>query len=106
MSELVKLCSADDISDGEPKRVLIDNFPPLAVYNVAGKFFVTDDTCTHGMASLTEGYQEGDQIECPFHGGAFDIKTGEPTAFPCSDPIKTYPVVEQDGDIYIRPDAT
>lgn len=64
MSQLVKLCSSDDINMGEPKRVLIDNFPPLAVYNAEGTFYVTDDNCTHRMASQVEGYQEGDQIEC------------------------------------------
>ncbi len=102
MSELVRLCSAADLTEAEPLRVLVDDFPPLAVYCIDGAHYVTDDTCTHGQASLAEGYLEGEVIECPFHGGAFNIKTGEPTEFPCSEAIKTYVVVEQGGDICIR----
>jgi ethylbenzene dioxygenase ferredoxin component len=67
--------------------------------------FITDDTCTHGSASLSEGYLEGDVIECPFHGGAFDIRTGEPTAFPCAEALRTYAAIIQDGFIYIEPET-
>ena len=105
MSELVRLCSVSDLTDDEPRRVVIEDFPPLAIYRVDGEIYVTDDTCTHGMASLAEGYLEGEEIECPFHGGAFNVKTGEPTSFPCAEALKTYITVTQDGDIYIRPGA-
>ena len=102
MSDLVKLCSVSDVIDDEPRRVVIEDFPPLAIYRVDGAIYVTDDTCTHGMASLAEGYLDGEEIECPFHGGAFNVKTGEPTAFPCAEALKTYSAILQDGDIYIQ----
>jgi ethylbenzene dioxygenase ferredoxin subunit len=102
VSDLVKLCLAAELTEGEPRQLLLEGFPPLAVYCIDGAYYVTDDTCTHGMASLSEGYQEGEEIECPFHGGAFNIKSGEPTEFPCSEPIKTYPVIEHDGGICIQ----
>jgi ethylbenzene dioxygenase ferredoxin component len=104
MTELVKLCAVSEVLTDEPKRIEIENFPPLAVYALDGEFYVTDDTCTHGMASLADGYLEGEEIQCPFHGGAFSIKTGEATEFPCSDPLKTYQVSVQDDDIYIQAD--
>jgi len=65
----------------------------LAVYNVDGEFFVTDDACTHGPGSLSEGYIDGDVVECNFHNGQFNIKTGEVVAPPCMIPVKTYRVV-------------
>jgi ethylbenzene dioxygenase ferredoxin component len=105
MNGLVRLCSVADLDEAEPLRVVIDDFPPLAVYCVDGAYYVTDDTCTHGMASLADGYQEGDEIECPYHGGVFNIKSGEPTSFPCTEAIRTYVVVEQAGDICIRAGA-
>ena len=72
--------------------------PPLAVYNVEGQFFVTSNICTHNIAMLTDGYLEGDTIECPLHGGCFNVRSGEPTSFPCEKPLATYPsIVEQDS---------
>ena len=101
MSELVILCTASEVEEGKPLAVNVEGLPPLGVYKIEQEYYVTDNICTHGMAILTDGYQEGGEIECPFHGGAFDIKTGEATAFPCQIPIKTYPVTLQKDDICI-----
>lgn len=101
MSDLIILCAIDDVKEDEPLSVSPENFPLLAVYEYDGEYFVTDNSCTHGMAVLTEGYQDGDNIECPFHGGAFCIKTGEATAAPCVEPIKTYPVTIVNSNICI-----
>jgi nitrite reductase/ring-hydroxylating ferredoxin subunit len=74
----------------------------LAVFNVEGEFFVTDDACTHGPGSLSEGYIEGDVVECNFHNGQFNIKTGEVVAPPCMIPVKTYRTVVDDGKVFIE----
>jgi biphenyl 2,3-dioxygenase ferredoxin subunit len=63
---------------------------------------VTDDTCTHGPGSLSEGFIEGDEVECDFHNGKFNIKTGAVAAPPCMIPIKTYPAVVEDGRVWIE----
>jgi len=89
----IKVCLVDELSPGEAKQVQLKDRAPLAVYNLQGDFFITDDTCTHGDASLAEGEIEGDEIVCPFHLGKFDIRTGDVTAAPCSEPIKTYQVL-------------
>jgi nitrite reductase/ring-hydroxylating ferredoxin subunit len=75
----------------------------LAVYNLDGEYFVTDDLCTHGPGSLSEGYIEGDTIECDFHNGVFSIKTGEVLAPPCMIALRTYEVHVVDGKVYIDP---
>ena len=74
----------------------------VALYGVDGEVYATDNICTHGNAMLTDGYQDGGTIECPFHGGAFDIATGAATVFPCQIPLKTYAVEVDDGWIAIR----
>lgn len=86
------ICKTAEVSPGSVKRIEVDGLPPLAVYNVGGAFYVTDDTCTHGKASLAEGYVEGKEIECPWHGGRFDIATGQPTCLPAMEAIATYAV--------------
>ncbi|MBV8289085.1 MAG: non-heme iron oxygenase ferredoxin subunit, partial [Hyphomicrobiales bacterium] len=70
--------------------------------NLGGEFFVTDDHCTHGPGSLSEGFVDGDVIECNFHGGQFNIRTGAVVAPPCMVPIKTYPTVVENGKIFIE----
>jgi nitrite reductase/ring-hydroxylating ferredoxin subunit len=60
------ICKATEVVPGAVKRVEVEGLPPLAVYNLGGRFYVTDDTCTHGKASLAEGIVEGTSIECPW----------------------------------------
>ena len=101
MSELILLCKTEDVQEGVPVAVEMEGLPALAVFNVSGEYFVTEDLCSHGNAKLSDGYQDGEVIECPFHGGAFCIKTGAASALPCVAPIRTYPVIIQDGRICI-----
>ncbi|HEY2532630.1 MAG TPA: non-heme iron oxygenase ferredoxin subunit [Xanthobacteraceae bacterium] len=97
----LELCRTDDVARGAALKVEIDDLT-LAVFNVAGEFFVTDDLCTHGPGSLSEGYIEDDVVECNFHNGQFNIRTGEVVSPPCMVPIKTYPVIVVDGKVTIE----
>lgn len=97
----IRLCAAGDVAAGEILKVETGDLV-LAVYNVDGEFFVTDDACTHGPGSLSEGYLDGHVIECDFHNGAFDVRTGEVVAPPCMVPIKTYKVVVEGEDVMIE----
>ena len=72
----------------------------LAVFNLNGTFYVTDDMCTHAMASLAGGEILDGRIYCPLHGGAFDIATGEAVESPCTEPLRTYEVFAEDGLLY------
>ncbi len=64
----------------------------IALYNLGGEIYATDDICTHAYASLADGYVEGELIECPLHGGCFDIKTGKAMTPPVTDDLKVYEV--------------
>ena len=96
----IALCSTADVAVGTPLRVEADGLV-LAVFNLDGEFFVTDDACTHGPGSLGEGYVDGDVVECNFHGGQFNIRTGEVVAPPCMEPVKTYPTRVENGMVVI-----
>jgi len=102
MVENLQLCRADKLEEGAPLAVMLPSMPPLAVYRIGDSYFVTDNTCTHGNAMLTEGYQDGGIIECPFHGGTFDIRTGEAKTFPCQVALRTYPAFVAEGWILIE----
>jgi len=88
--ELVKVCNAEDVPPGGSFRVEVGAYPPLAVFNIDGEFFVINDTCSHGEASLCDGEIEGGQVECPWHNAKFCIKTGQALTFPAVEPQKRY----------------
>jgi nitrite reductase/ring-hydroxylating ferredoxin subunit len=68
MPTKIELCNASDVAVGTVLKVERDDLT-LAVFNIDGEYFVTDDHCTHGPGSLSEGFVEGDVVECNFHGG-------------------------------------
>ena len=100
-SKHLELCSTADVAPGTALRVEIDDLA-LAVFNVGGEFYVTDDQCTHGPGLLSEGYIEDDVVECNFHNGQFNIRTGEVVSPPCMVPVKTYPATVVDGKVTIE----
>ena len=101
MPTRIELCSTSDVEAGATLRVEKDDLT-LAVFNLEGEFFVTDDACTHGPGSLSEGYVDGEVIECNFHGGQFNIKTGAVVAPPCMVPVKTYRTIVEAGKVFIE----
>jgi nitrite reductase/ring-hydroxylating ferredoxin subunit len=99
-TNILTLCSKADVDEGSVVRVQKDELD-LAVYCVESIYYVTDNLCTHGPGYMVEGYLDGHVIECDFHSGAFDIRTGEVVAPPCMVPLKTYPVIDDATDIKI-----
>lgn len=99
---MLYLCRTENVAAGEILRVEPPGHVPLAVYNLDEKFYVTDDTCSHGDASLADGEIDGDLVECPFHAGCFEIATGLPAGAPCTIPIRSYKTVIEGGAVYIK----
>ena len=97
------LCHAIDVEPEVPVRVERAGLPVLAVFRLEdGSIHVTDDTCTHGQASLSEGFVVGDEIECPWHSGKFCVRDGRATALPAVEPIRVYPARVIDGQVCIE----
>ncbi|MFM7002767.1 MAG: non-heme iron oxygenase ferredoxin subunit [Limnohabitans sp.] len=90
-----------EVAEGKAIKVEKEGLT-LAVFNIDGEYFVTDDTCTHGPGSLSEGPIDGEVVECDFHNGAFNIKTGAVVAAPCMIPLKTYKARLQGDEIEIE----
>ena len=107
-SPLTPLCAVADVPAGGCRRIELAGRPPLAVFRIDSGIHVTDDTCTHGDASLCDGEIDGDDgvVECPYHQGAFEIATGRPAGAPCSIPLRVYRVEVKDEAIYAAIDET
>lgn len=97
----IRACHRDELAPGEALQVPTD--PPVALFNVDGEFYATADTCTHDSWSLaTDGYINGDEVECSWHMAKFCIKTGAVKSLPARCPLETYAVrVDDAGDVFI-----
>jgi nitrite reductase/ring-hydroxylating ferredoxin subunit len=99
----MRVCAVADVESGAILGVDIAGLPRLAVYRVGDQFYCTQDLCTHGAASLSD---EGDLndyiIECTWHDGKFDIRTGQPCALPCTEALRTFPVTVEGGEVFIE----
>ena len=74
----------------------------LCLFRIKGQVYATQDTCTHGAASLSEGYVDGEEIECPFHQGLFHIPTGKAVGKPCILDLRIFDVKEADDEVSIK----
>ena len=93
---------AADLAPGEARRIEGDH-PPVAVYNVDGEYFALDDTCTHEKFALTEGWIDGDVVECALHMAKFCIRTGKALCLPAHRDVAAHPVEIVDGEVWILP---
>lgn len=49
----------------------------IALYNVDGTFYATDNLCLHKGGPLGDGELDGKIVTCPWHRWEFDVTTGE-----------------------------
>jgi nitrite reductase/ring-hydroxylating ferredoxin subunit len=96
MPDFKKVASAGEIPVGEMTIIEVDG-EEVALANVGGEFFAFSNTCTHRGGPLGDGILTGDLVECPFHAGQFNVRTGAVVAPPPSEPVQTY-AVRVDGD--------
>lgn len=77
----------------------------MAVFNVGGRFYATSDICTHAYAYLSDGYIDGETVECPLHQGLFHIPTGRAMSPPVTENLRTYVTRVEDGAVYVEIEA-
>jgi naphthalene 1,2-dioxygenase ferredoxin component len=97
----VRAASRSDLTPGEVVGVEIGG-RSLALYDCDGEVFATDNICTHAYARLSDGWLDGDAIECPLHAARFNVRTGEVLDPPATEDLKTYPVRIVDDRIEIK----
>lgn len=97
----LEVCKETEIGIGEARK--LDLTPPIAVIRgESGDLFAIDDTCSHAEASLSEGFVEGDQVECPLHMAMFCLKTGKACTPPATKPVQTHEVQIENGIVYVE----
>ncbi|HEV7812758.1 MAG TPA: non-heme iron oxygenase ferredoxin subunit [Leifsonia sp.] len=101
-----KVASVDELVTDQAIRVVVEGTPIAVVKDSAGDIHAIGDTCTHGEISLSEGFVDGETLECWAHGSQFSLVTGKPINLPAYEPVPVFQVDVIDGDVYIDPNAT
>jgi len=100
----VALAKLDELPPGTVLRCEAAARAYCVVRTEGGSVFAVDDICSHEEESLSNGWLDGDTIECPAHNSIFDLASGEPLSLPAEDPIGTYVTSVDDGVVYLVPD--
>ncbi|MHB8263904.1 MAG: non-heme iron oxygenase ferredoxin subunit [Acidimicrobiales bacterium] len=102
MHESVVVCKADDMESGQARRFVVLN-KSISVIRIDNDFYAIGDTCSHQNYSLSGGavIAEDLEIECPKHGSAFDLHTGEPRSLPATKPVPVYTVEVEGGEVKV-----
>jgi len=90
-SRWITLCSIDELREGEGKYVELQGFR-LAVFLNQQTPYVTDNACPHAGGSMSGGHVDANGCAvCPWHGWAFELKTGKISGGWDNEMLKTYP---------------
>ena len=105
-----RVCSLTDVKEPGSLRVELDGAgargpEAIAVVRFEGEVFAIEDVCSHAEVPLSEGdveeFHGAPTIECWLHGSCFDLRTGEPTNLPATEPVSVYPVRVEGEDVYV-----
>jgi len=101
MAGFVKAAKSEEIAPGQGKMFELSG-KKIAIFNVDGAFYAIDDTCTHRGGPLSDGTLDGKQVTCPWHGGAFDITTGEVLGPPPLKGVSRYNTRVEGGNVEVE----
>lgn len=99
--DFVKVAESKDIEPSTMEVVDIEG-KKVCVVNIDGNYYAIGNVCTHMGGPLNEGTLEGFEVECPWHGSKFDVRTGSPTKAPARQAVSSYEVKMQDNNILVR----
>ncbi|AEB46284.1 MULTISPECIES: non-heme iron oxygenase ferredoxin subunit [Micromonospora] len=98
---MIRICAVEDVPKGTAISADVEGTQIALVHGEDDQFYAVHDECSHAAVALSEGEVEGCTLECWLHGSRFDLRTGEPTGLPATEPVPVYPVEVRDGDIYV-----
>ena len=99
--DFVRVAETKNIQPSTMKAVDLAN-ERVCIVNVEGNYYAIGNVCTHVGGPLNEGTLEGHEVECPWHGSKFDVRTGEATRPPARQAVPKYEVKVEDNNILVR----
>ena len=101
MTEFIRICSTEDVPKGTAVRAVTGDLELAVVHAEDDSFYAVYDECSHAAVALSEGEIDGCTLECWLHGSRFDLRTGDPSGLPATEPVPVFPVEVRDGDVYV-----
>jgi 3-phenylpropionate/trans-cinnamate dioxygenase ferredoxin component len=102
MTSFVHACQLSDLpGEGEAISVEVNGEPVAIVHAEDGNYYAIRDVCSHAEVPLSEGEVDGCTVECWLHGSRFDLRTGEPTGLPATEPVPVYPLKFEGDDVLV-----
>ena len=102
-----RVCSFAEVPDEGCLRIELRDVD-IAVVRLDDEVYAIEDLCSHAEVPLSEGdveeFKGAPTIECWLHGSCFDLRTGEPTNLPATEPVSVYPVRVEGEDVYVDVD--
>lgn len=98
MSDFIRLCAQSELPPPGTVREFTANGQALCVANLNGTISVLNGICPHEEGPLGEGTIENGCVVCPWHGYAFDLRTGEATDDP-SLKVEVYESRVENGEL-------
>ncbi len=102
MDDFVSVAKTSDLSEGEVMLVEAGD-ERIALSRIDGSFYAIGEVCPHAEGPLSEGIVDDEEVECPWHGSRFNLKTGEVTSPPAGEPVARYAVRLQGDDVLVGP---
>jgi nitrite reductase/ring-hydroxylating ferredoxin subunit len=99
--DFVKAAGVKDIQTSQMKEVEV-NGEKICLANVEGKYYAIGNVCTHLGGPLAQGKLEGYDVQCPWHGSRFDIRTGRVTRPPAMRSETTYEIKIESDNILVK----
>lgn len=97
----IRVASTSDLKEGAPLCVKAED-KALALFNIKGKFYATDNVCPHAGGPLCEGKIKDDTVICPWHGSTYRVATGQVVSGPSKVNVASYPVEVKGTEIYVN----
>jgi 3-phenylpropionate/trans-cinnamate dioxygenase ferredoxin subunit len=88
------------LDDGKPFAVEVDDVE-IVLVRQGDTVHALRDECSHAELALSEGELTPKGLECWLHGSCFDLRTGEPSSPPATEPVDVYAVDIRDGEVYV-----
>ena len=101
MAEFIKVAVTGDIPTNQGKLVEVEG-KKIALFNLEGKYYAIDNTCTHRGGPLSEGELQGDEVTCPWHGAKFKVTSGDVLSPPAPQGVKCFLVRITGNDLEVE----
>jgi 3-phenylpropionate/trans-cinnamate dioxygenase ferredoxin subunit len=94
--------AASDVAPGTVRVIEVDGRSLCVGLTEDGEWGAIDNVCTHDGGVLGEGELDYEAVECPRHGGRFDLFSGRVLALPPVRPVAAYPARVEDGQVVVE----